>query len=492
MLEKTGSPEASMVFEKLFTDYLTGQENEAIRKLLTRHMEKLKREQPLLRGLQLNGDGHVTVNVGEGSEYAIVKALSETFDSLMDITAFYTGQEEAFKNAEAVVQKVMRQFREPFSNLGIKDHILKGAMSDLAKSGVEGLDSVLGGGFPRSDMTLLFGPPGAAKYTLAYQFLAESLRNGGAGISVLSSMTEKEMKDKLGRLGIKVQPCEAKGRLKTIDWYSHKSRAVVGMEEQGHTLITSKDIANLDIAFTRALEGLPFTPTTRAVVEMITSALNIYELADVIEFVQRQKSRFRDRGIASIFIVEDGAHDERVVSTLKHMADGVISLSTDDSGRMFLEIESMRTSKFRKGKNAVQVSTKGITLTEQALDEASVIMDFCNIPKVSKDIAHRLVDAGYTDLQKLSQAGHEELMQINLVTGEIAKSITDYTRTVEYSHNVLFSRSEKWLNKAKEQIQAGDLRKAMKSLERALEIDPSNAIAWGQISEVKKMLGERP
>lgn len=489
-MENAGSPEASMVFEKLFTDYLTGQENEAIRKLLLRHLEKLKQDQPILGGLQFSEDGRASVNIREGSEYGIVKALSGAFDSLTDITAFYMGQEAAFRNAEAVVHKVMRQFSGPFAKLAIKDHILKGAMSDTAKSGVEGLDSVLGGGFPKSDMILLFGPPGAAKYTLAYQFLAEGLKGGGAGITVLSSMTGKEMKDKLARLGVKVQQCEAKGRLKTIDWYTHKSTAIVGMEEHGHTLIPSKDIANLDIAFIRALESLPFAPTTRAVAEMISPALNIYELADVIEFVQRQKSRFRDRGIASIFIVEDGAHDERVVSTLKHMADGVMSISADDSGRVFLEVESMRASKFRKGKNAIQVSTNGITLTEQALDEASVISDFCNIPKVTKDIAHRLVDAGYTDLQKLSQAGRDDLMRINLVTNDIAKSIMDYTRTVEYSQSVLFSRSEKWLNKAREQEQAGDLRKALKSLERALEIDPSNAIAWGQMAEIKKKLGE--
>jgi KaiC/GvpD/RAD55 family RecA-like ATPase len=324
---------------------------------------------------------------------------------------------------------------------------------------------------------------------LALQFLAEGLGNGGAGLAVLSTMTAKEMRERLVRLGLNLQPCEAKGRLKIIDWYSHKSMAIIGMEERGNILVPSKDIANLDIAFTGALESLAFAPTIRAVVDMITPALNIYELADVTEFVQRQKSRFREKGIASIFIVEDGAHDERVISTLKHMADGVISLSADDTGRMSLRIESMRLAKFKTGKIAVQLSSKGLTVIDRALDEVSAISELCKIPLVTKEIAQRLMDAGFTDLQKLSQAEQEELMKVTLVNRDVVKSIADYTRTIEYSHNVLSSRSEKWFTKAREQVEAGDSRKALKSLERALEIDSSNAAAQSLLAEIRKKLG---
>jgi Tfp pilus assembly protein PilF len=38
--------------------------------------------------------------------------------------------------------------------------------------------------------------------------------------------------------------------------------------------------------------------------------------------------------------------------------------------------------------------------------------------------------------------------------------------------------------------QQGDLKKAKKSLERAIEIDPSNPIAWAELAEIKKKLGE--
>lgn len=490
MTDGVGTLEASMVFEKLFTDYLRSQDSDSARKLLAIKIEMMKNHQPILKGIQVSEDWNVSVNIREGGECRIVAMLSEVFDSMTDIIAFSQGQETAFRKAEEAVQTVMKQYQDSFQRLGIRDTILRGAMAEKISSGVEGLDGALGGGFPRSDMVLLFGPPGAAKYLFAYQFLAEGLRNGGAGLAVISAMTVKEMKERLAKQGINIHSCESKNRLITIDWYSQKSRPIVGMEEHGHVLVPSKDIANLDIAFTRALEGLSFAPTFRATVDMITPALNIYELADVIEFVQRQKSRFRARGMASLFIVEDGAHDERVVSTLKHMADAVLSLSADKAGNMFIEIESMSGTKFKQGKIAVQISSKGMSVVGEVLDEANIISEFLNIPLVTRDIAQRLVDAGFTNLEKLSQAGPDELAGISMVTKDVAKSIGDYTRTVEYSQGVLSSRSEKWMRKAKEQAAAGDLKKAEKSLERALEIDPTNAIAYSELADVRKKLGK--
>ena len=486
-----GSPEASMVFEKLFTDYLKSLESDTARALLVKKLEMMKASEPLLKSIQVGDGWRVSVNMGEGGEYRIVALLSDAFDSLTEIIGFSVGYEKAFRDAEAVIQTVMKQFREPFNRLGIGDRILRGAMADKIPSGVEGFDSALGGGFRRTDMILLFGPPGAAKYNFAFQYLAEGLRNSGAGLAVLSTMTVKEMRERLSKLGIKVQSCESKKRLMTIDWYSQKSRAIVGMEENGQVIVPSKDIANLDIAFTKALEGFSFAPTSRAAVDVITPALNIYELADVTEFVQRQKSRFRERGMGSLFIVEEGAHDERVVSTLKHMADGVISLSANSEGNMFIEIESMGNAKFKSGKIAVQISSKGMSVIGEVLNEAGVISEFCNIPLVTKSIAQRLMDAGYTNLEKLSRAEQADLLKVSMVTKEIVKSISDYTRTVEYSQGVLSSRSEKWVRKGKEQATAGDLSKAKKSLERALEIDPTNAFAWAELAEIKKKLGEK-
>ncbi len=64
-----------------------------------------------------------------------------------------------------------------------------------AATGIEGLDYILGGGFPINRMYLLEGDPGAGKTTMALQFLLEGARNGEPGVYATLSETEEELRD---------------------------------------------------------------------------------------------------------------------------------------------------------------------------------------------------------------------------------------------------------------------------------------------------------
>lgn len=64
-----------------------------------------------------------------------------------------------------------------------------------ASTGVEGLDLILGGGFPEHRMYLVEGDPGAGKTTLALQFLLAGAQKGEAGVYATLSETEEELRD---------------------------------------------------------------------------------------------------------------------------------------------------------------------------------------------------------------------------------------------------------------------------------------------------------
>lgn len=65
----------------------------------------------------------------------------------------------------------------------------------LAQTGIQGLDEILGGGFPRNRLHLVEGDPGAGKTTLALQFLMAGARDGERVLYITLSETEEELRD---------------------------------------------------------------------------------------------------------------------------------------------------------------------------------------------------------------------------------------------------------------------------------------------------------
>jgi circadian clock protein KaiC len=63
----------------------------------------------------------------------------------------------------------------------------------VARTGIEGLDDVLAGGFLPGRMYLVEGAPGAGKTTLAMQFLIEGVRRGEPVLYITLSETEDEL-----------------------------------------------------------------------------------------------------------------------------------------------------------------------------------------------------------------------------------------------------------------------------------------------------------
>jgi circadian clock protein KaiC len=65
--------------------------------------------------------------------------------------------------------------------------------SNAAASGIGGLDSILGGGFPRDEIHLVEGSAGTGKTTLALQFLLAGRKGDEAGLYVTMSQTAKTL-----------------------------------------------------------------------------------------------------------------------------------------------------------------------------------------------------------------------------------------------------------------------------------------------------------
>lgn len=67
-------------------------------------------------------------------------------------------------------------------------------MSELASTGIEGLDDVLRGGFQRGHLYLIEGEPGAGKTTVALQFVRAGAEAGETTLYITLSETEREIR----------------------------------------------------------------------------------------------------------------------------------------------------------------------------------------------------------------------------------------------------------------------------------------------------------
>ena len=65
---------------------------------------------------------------------------------------------------------------------------------ETVSSGIEGLDEILRGGLPASNLYILQGAPGSGKTTAALQFLRAGVAKGERCIYVSLSQTEAELK----------------------------------------------------------------------------------------------------------------------------------------------------------------------------------------------------------------------------------------------------------------------------------------------------------
>ncbi len=125
---------------------------------------------------------------------------------------------------------------------------------------VEGLDEVLGGGFPVGHVVLLSGLPGTMKSTLSYAILHRNAKERGVRCLYVSlEQTRKSLEDQMASMGFDVEGVRGDVHILdvgTIQKEIGKSATKPWMEFLRRTLTTKKDIDGVDLIVVDSLEAL--------------------------------------------------------------------------------------------------------------------------------------------------------------------------------------------------------------------------------------------
>src|SRR5437016_5707161 len=131
----------------------------------------------------------------------------------------------------------------------------------------------------------------------------------------------------------------AENRLRIVDWYSWSEETILDIEEEGIVIRSSIDLTNLGVALSRAIAALPPDPARRAVIEMLSPAMNAYEVTQVYSFAQSAKKKFDRHGFTSLVLLEKDMHSGPEITTLLQPFDGVIEMERIRTGdRIFRKI----------------------------------------------------------------------------------------------------------------------------------------------------------
>lgn len=120
--------------------------------------------------------------------------------------------------------------------------------TDLCKTGIAGLDSMLGGGFPRGAINTVSGPTGSGRSTLALQFLVNGARKyGETGLYVAIEESHEQIYRHMSYKGWNLEELERSKQLLFLDYPPHEVDQFLSQNSAIGELVETMGVSRLVI-----------------------------------------------------------------------------------------------------------------------------------------------------------------------------------------------------------------------------------------------------
>ncbi|MEM3364781.1 MAG: RAD55 family ATPase [Candidatus Micrarchaeia archaeon] len=195
----------------------------------------------------------------------------------------------------------------------------------MMKIGIPELDLPMGGGLKEKSNVLVIGPPGSEKVSIALKFIESGAEDGDGMVYITTDVAPAELEEKSKKISEL-----ANKDLVFIDCYSWTLGAQQGTRRD--IMVPGPSALNdLSIGIAQAMQRI-FKPEKKLrVVMQSLSTLLLYNNPEVIyRFTQITGARLKNSNAATLFLIEEGMHDEKVVTTIKHLVDAVIEVKNED------------------------------------------------------------------------------------------------------------------------------------------------------------------
>jgi len=193
--------------------------------------------------------------------------------------------------------------------------------------GVDALD----GSVPTGTNLLLVGPPMLGKRDLAFDVLAEGRRQGEGAIVVTT-------KDGAGKVRAAFDEREVgEGPLGIVDCVTRQQGMGEELDDELVRYASSpNDLTGIGIEFSELLRLVyqeRGVERNRSLMYSLSTLLMYSDLQTVFRFLHVSTGRVQSADGLGLFAIDDTAHDQQTMSTLKQLFDGVVELREADDQR---------------------------------------------------------------------------------------------------------------------------------------------------------------
>ncbi|MFW9924069.1 MAG: RAD55 family ATPase [Candidatus Thorarchaeota archaeon] len=176
---------------------------------------------------------------------------------------------------------------------------------------------------------LIIGPPGAGKESFANQYLIDGFNENDNGVFLTTDCFPNDIVEKMKQLGTDPTQYISSKRLQFIDAFSYRTGEKI--VKNNLAVDNIRDLTNLSVIIKSLIDS---KQKMRLVINTI-STISVYNSGvAVLDFIQAQVARLKQKNHSGIIIAHEGIMDEKIIQGIKAIVDGVIEFKPheDDNG----------------------------------------------------------------------------------------------------------------------------------------------------------------
>lgn len=199
---------------------------------------------------------------------------------------------------------------------------------------------------PKKSAILVIGPPRSEKVIFADQFVIDGLmKDESAVYLVTNNFPEDVVNNMLPFVDKRIM------NMRLVDCYS--IHAGVTKSDEKYVIRTSGPYAlnEISIAITKALNDCK--PPIRVVFNSLSTLLLHNKIGQIEEFLEINIGKLKAKNSTILFVVEEGVHDEKVMSLLSSLTDATIKFNKEERSIRVTKVGEDKKIKYKLDKNKI-------------------------------------------------------------------------------------------------------------------------------------------